>query len=306
MRTSTEQNALPDVLVGKKVAILGAGKVGCAIGILLRDAGMPVVAVTTRTPANAENAAQLTGGQPGTDDAAAAALGDIVLLTMNDDAIAHACAEIAQAGALRPGQLVVHMSGALHLSVLDPAAKVGACVGCAHPLQSFASCEQAVRDIPGSVFGITAGPGALEALEALTSVLGGLSAYVDEDRKTVYHAAAVMASNYLVAVEDMAIRLLMNAGFDERRALQALAPLAHATLDNVLEIGPTQALTGPIVRGDVDTVRRHVEALRDLPEDRLDLYRVLGRHTLDIAARRDTLSADTLQALFDALADDPD
>ncbi len=292
---------VPPSLVGRKVAILGAGKVGCAVGVTLGKAGLPVVAVTTRSARTATQAAHLTGGAPCTDNPCAAALADIVLVTTNDDAIAQVVSQVAEAGAFRSGQLVVHMSGALRLDVLEPAARAGALIGAAHPLRSFATYYQAVRDIPGSVFGVTAGPDAAEQLDALVRALDGRSHNVPDDRKILYHAAAVMASNYLVAVEDMATQLLADAGFDESTAIETLGTLARGTLDNVVQLGTTNALTGPIVRGDVETVRGHIAALEGLPADRLELYKTLGRHTLAIASRRGVLPDGTLAELRDLL-----
>ena len=145
--------------------------------------------------------------------------------------------EVALGGGFRPGQLVIHLSGALPLAVLAPAADAGALVGCMHPLQSFATAEDATRLIRGSTFGVTAGPGALESLEALVGVLGGRPVVVEDAAKTLYHAAAVTASNYLVAVEDLAVQLLVDAGFDEASALTALQPLISGTADNIRALG---------------------------------------------------------------------
>jgi len=286
------------------VVVLGCGKVGSAVAVLLRDAGLRIAAVTTRTAANAQRAQALTGAQASTDNAPAATKGEIVFVTANDDAIEGIAAEVADAGAFREGQLVVHMSGALPLGVLAPAAAAGAAIGCAHPMQSFATAEDAARKMPGSVFGTTAGAGAAERLEALVAVLGGTVARVGDENKTLYHAAAVMASNYLVSVEDSAARLLTGAGFDEATALAALGPLMAGTVDNIAAHGTTVALTGPIVRGDVQTVRGHVAALSELPGDALELYRVLGRHALEIVIRRETLPTEKVEALRAALASD--
>ncbi len=299
-----ERRVLPEILDDKAVVVLGAGRVGSAIGVLLHSAGLHVAAVTTRSPATAEYVASRTGAQAGTDNAAAAARGDIVFVTTNDDAIAGVVAEAAEAGAFRPGQLVVHMSGALSLAVLAPAAAEGAAIGSAHPMQSFATADDALRMIRGSVFGVTSGPGSRDTIEALVQVLGGQAVTIADENKVLYHAAAVMASNYLVAIEDVAVELLAHAGFDEASALGALRPLAVGTIGNVNEIGTTRALTGPIVRGDTGTVRGHVEALRGLPGDELQLYRALGRRTLAIALRRQTLDAETVEALRAVLADE--
>lgn len=297
---------LPPVLAGKTVVVLGAGKVGSAIAMLLRDAGFQIAALTTRSATTAELAAARIGAEAGTDNAAAAAKGDIVLITTNDDAIARVAAEVAEAGGFHPGQLVLHMSGVLQLCVLAPASDAGAAIGSAHPMQSFATAEDALRMIRGSVFGITPGLGAHEMLEALVSVLGGQSVPIDDENKVLYHAGAVVASNYLVAIEDIATQLLVAAGFDEASALGALQPLVAGTVENVRTLGTTRALTGPIVRGDAATVRGHVEALRDLPDSVLELYRALGLHTLEIARRRGTLDAETVEALHEALTGEGD
>jgi predicted short-subunit dehydrogenase-like oxidoreductase (DUF2520 family) len=135
----------------------------------------------------------------------------------------------------------------------------------------------------------------------LVELLGGTSVLVGDKDKALYHAAAVIASNYLVAVEDMAVQVLVEAGFDQESALGALQPLISGTVNNVREHGTTNALTGPIVRGDVETVRAHVEALRPLPGGELELYCALGRHTLQIARRRESLDAETIAALGEVL-----
>jgi predicted short-subunit dehydrogenase-like oxidoreductase (DUF2520 family) len=129
---------------------------------------------------------------------------------------------------------------------------------------------------------------------------------VADENKALYHAAAVTASNYLVAVEDLAVQLLVDAGFDEASALASLQPLVSGTADNIRTLGTTRALTGPIVRGDVATVCSHIEAMRRLPGEELQLYRALGRRTLDIARRRGALGAETIAALSAILRDDDD
>jgi predicted short-subunit dehydrogenase-like oxidoreductase (DUF2520 family) len=295
---------LPPALRDKSVVVLGAGKVGLAVATLLRQAGLSIAAVTTRSRATVEKAAASLGARAGIDNASAVASGDIVLVTVNDDSVADVVAEVAASAGFCTGQLVLHTSGALSLSALAPAAEAGASIGCMHPLQSFATSEDAVRLIPGSTFGITPGPGALEAIEALVGVLGGHPVVVADESKALYHAAAVTASNYLVAVEDLAVQLLVDAGFDKASALAALQPLVSGTADNIRGLGTTAALTGPIVRGDAETVRSHVDALRDLPGDELQLYRALGRRTLQIARRRGALGADTVSELRAILADD--
>jgi predicted short-subunit dehydrogenase-like oxidoreductase (DUF2520 family) len=305
MTRADEHNiSLPAVLLGRSVVVLGCGKVGTAIATGLSAAGLKIAGVTTRSAATAEKAAMRTGAPASTDNADTAPRGDIVFVTTNDDSIAVVAAEVAAADGFRPGQLVLHASGSLPAAVLAPAAAAGASIGCMHPLQSFATPEDAVRRMRGAVFSITCEPESRATLEALVEVLGGKAVPIDDADKALYHAAAVMASNYLVALEDTALGLLERAGFDEESAMKALEPLVTGTAGNVFSLGPTRALTGPIVRGDVETVRGHVEALRKVPGDALELYRALGRRTIEVAMRRGTLSAETVEVLRDVLADE--
>jgi len=284
---------LDPVLSEMKAVVLGAGRVGSAVGILLQRAGVEVVAVTARSATHAQAAASRLGAQALTDNAEAARLGDIIFVTTSDAAIEGVVSEIARAGALRKEALVIHMSGALPLSVLDPATSAGALVGCTHPLVSCADVDEALRAIPGSYFGVTAGSGAEAVLDALVRALGGRRVDVFDEAKALYHAAAVVASNYLVALEDVAVTLLERAGFDREQAAKALQPLLASTVSNIGALGTTAALTGPIARGDAETVLKHRSALDAAfgqdPEGYADLYRTLGMHALRIAERRGTL-----------------
>ncbi|MFA5843337.1 MAG: DUF2520 domain-containing protein [Coriobacteriia bacterium] len=289
----------------RRVAVLGAGKVGQAVGVLLREAGFEIVAVTARSNEHARTAALTTGGEATADNARAASAADIVFVTANDDAIASLVADVAARGGWRAGQVVVHTSGALGLDVLAPAAGAGALVASIHPLQSFASASDAVRELPGSVFGVTAGPGAGETAEALVSALGGTAVNVPEEAKALYHAAAAVASNGLVAVEDVAVRMLERAGFGRDEAVTALAPLLRGTATNVIRLGPQAALTGPVSRGDAETVARHLAALADAPPEWREIYVALGRQQLRIAVERGSVDAEAaarIAALLDGEA----
>lgn len=301
-RSKTNPKGVPAVLAGKNVTVLGAGKVGGAVASLLKQAGIRITAMTTRRGEPVSSTEARTGTPTTTDNAAAARAGDIVFVTTDDESIADVVDVVAAEGGFRPGQLVVHMSGALSLSALAPAQKEGALIGCIHPLQSFALVEGAQERMRGSVFGLTSGsPEAGTLLKALVEALGGSFVEVADEDKPLYHAAAVLASNYLVAIEDAAIRLLAQTGLDERTALRSLLPLARATLDNIESLGTTAALTGPIARGDHETVQSHLHALGRLSADELRLYRALGSCTLALAERRGDLDDETIAKLRESL-----
>lgn len=296
-----DEKPAPLALRSLRTVIIGAGKVGTAVGLLLQQAGVQITAVTAKNPEHAKDAAQVLGARPFVDNAAAARQGTLVLITTGDNAIASVVQDLAAQKAISAGQYVIHMSGALPLSVLTPAAAAGATIGCAHPLQSFASVEHAARAIPGSYFGVTAGPGAQDILHALVDALGGHAVTVPDSAKAIYHAAATVASNYLVAVEDIAMALMTSAGFDDTSALEALYPLMIGTLENVRMYGTTRSLTGPIARGDVATVNAHIEALTTARPDCITLYQLLGLQTLEIAKRRGNLNEETLAQLAQLL-----
>lgn len=270
----------------RDVAIIGAGRVGQAVGTILRQAGMKVRAVTARTQETAQAAALSSGGRAGTDNAAAARGAGFVFLSVPDDQIARVAEEVAREGGFGEGQVVAHASGALGLDVLAPARNAGAHVGGAHPMQSFASAQHAVKEIPGSVFGVTAEPEAVGVIEAFVHALGGTPVRIPEASRALYHAAAAMASNGFVALEDMAAGLLEQAGFSPEEAQAALWPLIRGTAQNIRQFGTRVSLTGPIERGDADTVKLHVRALEVAPASTRGAYRVLGLRALEIAVGR--------------------
>lgn len=288
----------------RTVAIIGAGRLGGACGLLLARAGYRIVAVTARTRRSAAAAARFVGaGAAMTDVAQAAAGAAIVLITTPDRAIRAVCERIARGGGLRRGVLVVHASGAHALELLDAARQAGARRAVMHPLQSVPSREQGVANIPGSFFRIEADPGVLQRVRTLVRACGGRELALprwsaDPASAALYHAGAVAASNYLVTLLDFAVRHLQALGADRLQALQALVPLVRGTLANVERLGIPQALTGPIVRGDVETITGHIAALRQRAPELLELYLHLARQTIPLAQERGGLTVQEAEDLL--------
>ncbi|MGA2266730.1 MAG: DUF2520 domain-containing protein [Phycisphaerae bacterium] len=277
------------------IAIIGPGKVGTAIGVLAAKAGWTVAAVGGRDAARAAAAAKAIGPHVRAATAAqAAGSAELVLLTVGDDDIAATCQELA--AAFRPGAIVAHCSGVLGSEVLAPARSRGCRVGSMHPLQTFPSLQAAIKDLPGAYCFIEGDAEAAESLQRLAEAIGAHPVPIASAAKAVYHAAAVMACNYLTALLDAALALCNQAGIDEPTARKALGPLARATLDNVLAAGTAGALTGPIARGDQQTVQRHLGVLME-QADLLDIYRALGRWTVALAARKGTINSSKAAAL---------
>ena len=206
--------------------------------------------------------------------------GSTVFLTVPDGAIATFARDIARADALPPSVAFVHCSGALGLGVLGPLRSAHA-VGSFHPLQSFPK-PRAPEAFRGSLVGIDASTVPLRRrLERLARDLGAKPRSVAEAERVIYHAAAVFASNYLVALAGVAVELLESIGWSEGDAVAGLVPLMEGALEEVARRGPVGALTGPIRRADVETVTRHLEGLADGPA--ADRYRMLGRIALELA-----------------------
>jgi len=287
------------------IAIIGAGKVGTALGLLAARAGHAIAAVASRSPLSAARAAERIGH--GATDCGlrhAAGAGHVVLLTVPDDAIGPLCRELAEAGAFSAGAVVAHCSGALGSDVLEAARqRCGCLVASCHPMQTFPDVDAAIRELPGSYCFLEGDDCAVEAMEALVRDVGCRPVRIPPQAKALHHAAAVTACNYMTAMLDAAAAIAVAAGIERATALAALAPLVRATIDNNLSMGPAEALTGPIARGDVQTVRRHVAALRGVDGRLLSLYAAAGLWTVDLARRKGTLAEEHAAAIEQLLTD---
>jgi predicted short-subunit dehydrogenase-like oxidoreductase (DUF2520 family) len=281
-----------------EVSLIGGGRVGTALGVLLSRAGHRIVAIAGREETR-ERAARFLSGVPLFPVEEAAALGDIVLIAVPDDRISEVCERVAPA--METGRSVAHVSGSVGLAALDAAAGSGARVLSVHPLQTCPSVEAALERIPGCAIAVTARDDEGFALgERLAIDAGGRPFRLDDEMKPLYHAAAVFASNYFVAVTAMATDLLRAAGVDE--SLAKLLPLSRATLDNVEMMGPEAALTGPAVRGDAGTVTRNLEALAAAAPQAIPAYVALARAALEIGARSGRISPEDRASVEEALA----
>ncbi len=280
------------------IVILGPGKVGTALGILARKAGWTVRAAGGRDVRRTRLAAERIGPEvESLPLAEAASQADLVLLCVPDDVIAPVAADLAAGECFRKGATVAHCSGALPGAVLAPARNCGCSVASFHPLQTFPTVDAAISRLGRARVFIEGDDTACRLLSALgESIAAGVSR-IPTGGKAMYHASAVMASNYLVSLEHAALEMMQEAGIDRTAAWQALTPLVEATLSNIGELGTAKALTGPIARGDADTVGRHLAALARRP-GLMSLYAAAGMATVELAqqARKiDDVVADKLR-----------
>ncbi len=259
------------------LSVIGAGAAGGAIALALKQAGYPVSGIASRSLASAESLAALIDcDRFSTDAAEIVALGEIVIISTPDGAVSDVCREIAARGSVRQGQCFLHLSGALASDALNAAASAGADCLSFHPIQTLANPLQGAELLRGACFCLEGGERALETGRSLVAALEGEALVIDREMKPLYHAALCFSSNYLVALEAIAVDLLGLAGITPDQALKALMPLIQGTAANLRSVGLPDALTGPISRGDADTVRKHLQSLEETPASVAAIYRLLG------------------------------
>ena len=276
------------------LGFIGAGTVGTALAIRLSSKGYRVVAVSSRNQASAKNLAQAVSScQALNNNQAVADAAKLVFITTPDDAIAAVVSEIKW----HTGQSVVHCSGTDSTDVLEPAKKLGAHTGVFHPLQTLASLKQAMGNMSGSTFTIEAEEPLQNILKDMATALGGRWIKLKAEDKVAYHAAAVVACNYMVTLVKLATDLWQTFTIPPHQATQALLPLLRGTINNIDTNGIPQCLTGPIARGDTGTIKKHLDTLQKIAPDLLTTYRELGRQTIPIALSKGGINQRQAQEL---------
>lgn len=264
------------------VGIAGAGRVAQALGRLLYARGEPVAFVASRSIQHARDAAAFIGaGVKAVGYSELARLAGRILVAVPDWAIEAVAALLA----LKSG-IVLHTCGARGPEALQALAERGVSCGTIHPLQTISDPESGASALDGAAFAISGDAPALAWAERIARAANGRILRIPAGRRPLYHAAAVMASNYIAALLSAAQTLLVAADVDPEEALLALGPLARTSLENALQQGPAAALTGPIERGDVSTIAAHLAALKDIPGPIPTLYRAAGLQTLELARKK--------------------
>ncbi len=259
-----------------EIGIIGAGRVGGALAIALSEKNFPVC-LANRHKESADFIASVSKARSiSIEDAARC---EVVLLTVTDSAIKSVAKQIADF--VSKEQVVIHTSGALSSKEIS---FLNARVGSLHPLKSFANPEDAAKSLKGTIFTFEGSKKAEEAAKKIVSIVNGRFIKINPNDKVLYHLAAVLTANYTVTLFSLSQEILTSIGFLDEDAKESLLTLVKGVVRNIEKNGVDNALTGPILRGDVETIRMHLNAIKD--KTLKDIYIFLAFATLKIAERR--------------------
>ena len=276
-----------------KLGFIGAGRAGTGLATGFARAGRDVVAVAGRSIASAQALVKRIRGARACAPQEVADRADLVFLTVPDDAIERVASSIRW----RAGSACVHCSGAADLDALKKAAADRALTGGFHPLHMFGEPGQSPDALAGCAIAL-AGPDALlKKLERLARSLGAKPLRLPEGGRALYHAAANFSGAFVIALVQETIALWKKLGIAEADALAALLPLLRGTVDNVERLGAAGGLGSAVARGDVGTIRRHLDALAESAPDSLELYRILSLRTIPLALAKGTLKPETAKEI---------
>lgn len=291
-----------------QIAFIGAGKVGKALGLYLKNNGITIIGYYSRSYQSAVNAARLTDTSPYCSLTELIKAADVIAITTPDDVIAEVADQIS-AAVSADSQLALtiadksfaHMSGVYSSELLENLSDLGATTFSLHPLLAFTEPERSAKALENAYFAID-GSGA--HYQQIFDKLAGISDNLIEiapEEKALYHAALAVISNYQITIADLGLRMLTEAGFTREQALQFVEPLVRQTVDNLFVQDSGQALTGPIARGDAGTVAKHVQALAETNEEWLESYCQLGKQTIDLALRAKRINKEQATNLREVL-----
>jgi predicted short-subunit dehydrogenase-like oxidoreductase (DUF2520 family) len=299
-----------------KIGIIGAGRLAAGLVQLLTQAGsttgndLEIVGICNRTEANAYKLAE-TGSLPVVPLGKLKKISDLIFILTSDKAIGQIAAMLAEEdideredaidGEKKGAKTVVHCSGRLTSDILAPLIAQGWQAVSLHPLQSVAGKTDPVQALQDCWYTVEGDQDGVEQVTRLVNSFGAKIMAIEPEQKILYHAAACVAANFLTTVVKMAIDLMSEAGFDEKKGQEAIWPLIQGTLANIKELGPVEALTGPIARGDWATVEAHLVKMGKINSAYQELYRLLAKYTGDIALIKGSITDEQRQYLDDHL-----
>jgi predicted short-subunit dehydrogenase-like oxidoreductase (DUF2520 family) len=261
------------------IAIIGPGRAGSALGRALHTAGYTIAAIGGRNPDNVRNLAEELGARACQSPATTIDMADLTIVAVPDDVILPLATDMVASLCSAAGHAAVHLSGAQDRSALRPLAQQGSVrTGVFHPLQTFRRGPEAVGNVAGTYFGIDADQLLRDQLTQMARELHGHPFDLTGVDLALYHAAAVFAANYPITLLAEAMALAADAGLDPETARKGMTNLLAGAVNNLRDLAPADAITGPAVRGDEGTIERHLEALKRDPELQR-LYQLLADRT---------------------------
>lgn len=282
----------------KTINVVGCGNVGKTLSHLwTQHRVLRVQSILNRSLESSLRAVDFVGSGRAVESYAQMERADLVMISTSDEAIAGCCEQLCRAGILEEGVVVFHLSGSLPSTLLAPAKAKGAVVAGVHPVKSFADPARAVETFAGTVCAVEGDPEALDVIRDCLDACGATAFPVDSRFKTIYHAGTVVVSNYLVALMEVGLRCLEKAAIPRETALEILKPIVTGTVENVFELGPVRALTGPIARGERSVVERQQQALGEWDEAIRSVYRSLGRIAVELSAAQGSAEPESLAAI---------
>jgi len=285
-----------------RINFIGCGQVGRTLGQLWQQHSLLSIGnILNRSQQSAYAAAQQIGAGDAVANIQHMQAADLYLIGCSDDAIEQCSQQLADSGLLRTGDIVFHCSGAQSSQLLSACQKQGALIASIHPIKSFANPTLAAQSFAGTYCGTEGNAQAIERLSPLFSELGAKLLPIHAEHKTLYHAASVIACNYLVALQELSIQTFDKAGIERDQAMAILQPIVSGTIDNVFRLGTAAALTGPIARGDHEVVSNQLGAMQEWNPDYATLYRLLGQLSLPLAETQGHASPEHLVQIHNTL-----
>ncbi len=284
-----------------RIGFIGAGKVGSAFGIYLKKRGFQLSGYLSRSRQSAETAGKATDSRVYTEYTSLVKNSDLVFITSNDDQIESVAQGISTSYHCFKNRSFAHMSGALTSASLNCLKALGGDVYSVHPMQSFADVSESVEDLADTTFGIE-GPQALETVISILKQCGNEYLLLTPEQKTEYHITSCIVSNFLTALLNHGFDLMQSIGVTQSAAISALTPMIEGTVRNIIKMGPEKALTGPIARGDVETVNKHLQSFDEARNNEAEIYKLLGRLTLALAQKGHLKDMKKIKALAEILS----
>ena len=294
------------------LCVIGAGRVGTTVSYTLAEKELPNIklrAISSRSIESLNRAKKILGSKAAgviftRESSKAVSLANCILICTPDDVINSVCSDIFKDKSKDfKNYYAIHFSGSKSLEVLNSARAAGAEIASIHPLKSFASIEEAIKSLPGTIFGITySSTESKKMAEFLVKSLGGEIIEVENNKKPLYHAAACVASNYLVTLINYAVLIHKKMGIKPEDSLKGLMGLVESTVSNIKKMGTEKSLTGPIARGDVGTIKEHVKSFNEFfSKEDSALYRMMGIETSKIAHQNKWIKESTVDELKEIL-----